>query len=72
MPKTKLANKVQKETKVKEELKDPKKLFPEFLPNRGMWRIKFTGGGRLPKICEGYFTTRGDALSKIELAIKEG
>lgn len=67
MPRTKLANKVQESKDTQAEMRDPRKLFAELDTSRGMWKIKFTGGGRLPDKLSGWYLTRTDAERSISL-----
>lgn len=71
MPRTKLADKVKEEKKAeKKEIKALKTMHPEFLPDRGMWRVKYTGGGRLPAKLESLYCTRADAQIAIDLYLQ--
>lgn len=67
MPRTKLSEKTAQEKEVSKEMKDPKVMHPEFLQFEGMWRVKYTGGGRLPKSLEGRYLTQTDCQRKIDI-----
>jgi len=67
MPRTKLSVAVATEKEEKKELRDPKKMYPEFYPELGMWKVKFTGGGRIPDQLDGRYVTIGDTQKAIDL-----
>lgn len=66
MPRTKLSTQVQAEKEYREEVRDPKKLIPERVLTANMYRVKYTGGGRLPKPLEGWFLTERDCQKAID------
>lgn len=66
MPRTKLATKVDKEKKQEKELKTPRNMEAEKMPD-GLWRIMFKGGGKLPEKLSGRYLTKRDAQNNIDL-----
>lgn len=67
MPRTKLSTKVQEVKDTEEKMRDTRHLYPELDTSRGMWKVKFTGGGRLPDHLNGWYLTKTDALKSIDL-----
>jgi len=67
MPRTKQTAKLEEEKAIKQEMKDPKVLYPEFSQHQGVWIVKYSGGGRLPQGLKGMYMTRTDCQRAIDL-----